>query len=169
MIGARTPPLKSVTKDQKLMGCDMKQKGFTLIELIFVVVLLGILSVIAVPKFSGLQNEARLAAAQGVKASLESAANLAFVQAVVEGVEGNDETTELKRIPGTVVQYGYPTAQSISKIVNLSGWRLKSVSNKQAVFVPDNQSGSNKECAVYYTPAKESFSYSVSISPYCGT
>lgn len=151
------------------MECNMKQKGFTLIELIFVVVLFGILSVIAVPKFSGLQSEARLAAAQGVKASLESAANVAYLQALVEGIEGNGEATELKRTPGTVVKYGYPTAKSISKLVDLRGWSIKSVSNKQAVFVPDNQSGSNKECAVYYTPAKESFSYSVSISPHCGS
>ena len=43
-----------------------REKGFTLIELIMVIVLLGLLAVVAVPQFYGLQANARVAAEQGV-------------------------------------------------------------------------------------------------------
>ena len=50
----------------------MRQKGFTLIELITVIIILGILSAIALPKFIDLTNEALDAAVQGVAGSLSS-------------------------------------------------------------------------------------------------
>ncbi|HKT72384.1 MAG TPA: prepilin-type N-terminal cleavage/methylation domain-containing protein, partial [Steroidobacteraceae bacterium] len=37
------------------------QRGFTLIELVVVIVVLGILAAFAVPKFMGLENQARVA------------------------------------------------------------------------------------------------------------
>jgi prepilin-type N-terminal cleavage/methylation domain-containing protein len=59
------------------------EKGFTLIELIMVIVLLALLAIVAVPQFTNLQNEARVAAEQGVVGGVRSgiytvyAANLA--------------------------------------------------------------------------------------------
>ncbi len=48
------------------------QKGFTLIELVVVIVILGILAAVAVPKFVDLSGEARLATTQGVAGALGS-------------------------------------------------------------------------------------------------
>lgn len=44
-----------------------KQAGFTLIELVIVIIILGILAVTAAPKFLNLQDDARYSAAQGVQ------------------------------------------------------------------------------------------------------
>lgn len=44
----------------------MNRKGFTLIELVMVIVLLGLLAVVAIPKYYDLQNDAKAAAEQGV-------------------------------------------------------------------------------------------------------
>ncbi|MHB1193343.1 MAG: type IV pilin protein [Longimicrobiales bacterium] len=52
---------------------DKHNQGFTLIELLIVVVIIGILASIAIPKFSGVRNKAFLAAA---KADLRNLANL---------------------------------------------------------------------------------------------
>jgi len=50
-----------------------RQTGFTLIELITVIVILGALSVIALPRFIDLQDEAEQAATEGVAGSLSAA------------------------------------------------------------------------------------------------
>ena len=87
-------------------------KGFTLIELVVVIVVLGVLSVTAVPKFIDLTGDSRKSVMQGLKASIQSATNLIHAKALIANKISGSGVVEANGVYYAVVN-SYPSTHNI--------------------------------------------------------
>jgi len=84
------------------------QKGFTLIELVIIIVILGILAAVAIPKYQNISGEAREASCRASLGGLRSAITIFYAnQAVTTGTAIWPSHAELSAI-GTVMEQSIP-------------------------------------------------------------
>lgn len=134
-----------------------RQNGFTLIELVIVIIVLGILAATAVPKFINLQDDAKVSAMKGVEAAVHSAANIVYSKSAIDGTETTDNKS-VSAAGGTIaIDFGYPSATSagIATAVELSGFETmaENATDKTIIFVSEKDKADTDLCIIY-TEAK---------------
>ena len=99
----------------------MKSKGFTLIELVVVIVILGILAVTAAPRFMNMQVDARNSALQAMKGAVTSAIEMSYGILAINGMESQKMVSgDDVPVPGCTAasrcdfRYGYPAADTVT-------------------------------------------------------
>ena len=120
------------------------QQGFTLIELIIVIVLLGILAVTAAPKFLNLQDDARDSVLEGIAGSLESASSIIYGKALVQDQAGATGTVVLDASTSVTTVFGYPNAEVATNITNVVDYDTTEYATALITADPDS-------ILVYYT------------------
>ncbi|MBY6095730.1 type II secretion system protein [Ferrimonas balearica] len=135
-----------------------RQQGFTLIELVVVIIILGILAVTAAPKFINLQKDARVATLSGVEGALKGGNALVYSKAAIQGQE--NEATGSVDIDGNgtnvVTAYGY-AKDAAALVAILEDATTSSAADAtwlvegQGPFLIYDKNTSNNECAVEYT------------------
>lgn len=85
-----------------------QQRGFTLIELIIVIVILGILAVTAAPKFLDIQGDAKASVVKGMEGAMKSASDIIHAKSLITGASGSETgTLTLKGSATVTTDYGY--------------------------------------------------------------
>ena len=157
---------------KKYSNSTTRNQGFTIIELVVVIVILGIVSVAAANKFLNLQTDARISTLNGLKGGMEGASSMIYGKSVALGID--KAVSESIEIEGDFIQlaYGYPAAmndETWSQLIESTfldaewdtgnaDWFFTNVSATDGIIIyaPASRKMEGDSCYLEYTEATSS-------------
>jgi MSHA pilin protein MshA len=122
-----------------------KQQGFTLIELVAVIVILGALAIVALPRFINLQEEADAAALDGVVGAAGSATAVNLAAELADDGAEQSVTTCTEAV--ATLQGGFPTGYTVESNTFPNG---TSVGDSGTCTIEQLEGGNTADFTAYY-------------------
>jgi MSHA pilin protein MshA len=137
-----------------------RQRGFTLIELVVVIVILGILAAFAVPKFMGLEKRARIASLNAVAGTLRSSAAMTHGIYVAMGTNPANVVVEGQNV---AMVNGYPSRTNLTRLFqDTSGFTYTAATGR---FVPIGATDATKCFVTYNNATGVNAPYTITFGP----